>query len=70
MPFISKNFSKESLLAVIVIFVSMSGLVWLSQYLLGLIPLIMDTPIINYVINASTQLVIGYLLVKLIKNMK
>ncbi len=70
MPFITKDFSKGSLLAVIFIFVLTSGLVWLSQYLLGLIPLIRNTPIINYLINASTQIAIGYLLVRLIKNMK
>lgn len=66
MPFIAGDFSKESLLAVIGVFTTTAFLIWLFQFLLGLIPLINNNAIYNYLINGLIQIFIGFLLIRYI----
>ncbi|GET23152.1 hypothetical protein JCM18694_33980 [Prolixibacter denitrificans] len=54
-PFGIDDLDKNTLLGIMVIFVLAAGLVWLFQYLLGLIPVIHGKPIINYIINFIVQ---------------
>lgn len=50
-PFTEKQMNWSTFLGVIVFMIFIAGLLWLNQYLLGLIPLILGKPWINYMLN-------------------
>jgi len=50
-PFTQKNFSWNMVLGMILFMFFDAGLIWLNQYLFGLIPLIYGQPWINYILN-------------------
>jgi len=50
-PFTEEKFKWNLMLGMIIIMIFTAGLIWLSQYLLGLIPVILNKPWINYILN-------------------
>jgi len=51
LPFTQKKIDWDLVLGVIVLMVIIAGFIWLNQHLLGLIPVILDRPWINYILN-------------------
>ena len=51
LPFTQKPISWNMMIGMLIISVVLAGLVWLNQYLHGLIPVILNRPWINYGIN-------------------
>lgn len=52
-PFTEKQMSWSTFAGAIIFVVFIAGLLWFNQYLLGLIPLILGKPWINYILNFS-----------------
>lgn len=52
-PFTDKKFSWSTLLGMIFAMIFNAGFIWLNQFLLGLIPVILNTPMYNYIVNFS-----------------
>jgi hypothetical protein len=52
-PFTEKKFSWSMMLGMIFIMIFNAGFIWLNQFLLGLIPVILNRPWINYIVNFS-----------------
>jgi len=50
-PFTQPPFEWSTFLGVMILCIPLSGLIWLNQYLLGLIPVILNQPWINYILN-------------------
>ena len=50
-PFTEKKFSWNTMIGMIFIMALMAGLIWFNQYLFGLIPVILNSPWLNYTIN-------------------
>lgn len=50
-PFTEKPFNWNLLIGVLFFAILCAGLIWLNQYILGLIPLIFNKPWINYILN-------------------
>ena len=50
-PFTQKKIDWNLILGVIILMIPIAGLIWLYQFLLGLIPVIFDKPWINYILN-------------------
>lgn len=70
---LSKNKINRSILFVIIIFMLIDAiLIWLNQYLFGLIPLILNKPLINYLLNVvihtSVCMLIGFVVSKMNKD--
>jgi heme/copper-type cytochrome/quinol oxidase subunit 4 len=64
-PFTQKKIDWNLILGVIILMIPIAGLIWLYQFLLGLIPVILDKPWINYILNFvihifSLLLIIGF----------
>jgi hypothetical protein len=51
MPFTEKPFNWGMLIGMLMIAVIIAGIVWFNQYLFSLIPLILNKPWINYILN-------------------
>jgi len=50
-PFSDKNFKFSTLFGILLFMILIAALIWLNQYLLGLIPVIFNKPWINYIVN-------------------
>lgn len=57
-PFADKKFSWSTIIGMIFFMVFTAGLIWLNQYLLGLIPVILNRPWINYLLNFSIHTIV------------
>lgn len=57
-PFTEDTFDLSMMIGVIFIMIVDAGIIWFNQYLLGLIPLIYNSPWINYSLNFLIQTVI------------
>lgn len=54
-PFTEKSFSWSTMIGMLLVMIIVAGLIWLNQFLLGLIPIIFKRVWINYVINILIQ---------------
>jgi hypothetical protein len=50
-PFAEKSFSWSTMTGMILFMVLDAGVIWLNQYLYSLIPVIINKPWINYLLN-------------------
>ncbi len=60
-PFTEVKFDWSMMMGIVLFMIITAGLIWLNQYLFGLIPLINNTPWINYTINIIAQTIVGVL---------
>jgi|GEM_PF-2045657 len=58
-PFTEKKFDWSMMMGMIFFMVIDAGLIWFNQYLLGLIPVILNKPWINYSINILIQTIVS-----------
>lgn len=66
-PFTESSFDWNTMIGMLLFMILIAGIIWLNQFLLGLIPLILNNPLINYGINFSIQLIISIFLFRFLE---